>query len=249
MYKKTKIYFVSDAHLGSASDKSSDERETLIVEWLNEIKEDASEIYLLGDIFDFWFEYKYVVPKGFVRILSKLRELHEQGITIYYFKGNHDMWTFDYISEITGAVIKSDYEIKTVCGKKLFIGHGYGLGKCNKKDKILKWFFSRSLFQFLFKILPPFISFSIATSWSKASRKKHDYTKTIDYNEEVLVKYAKTILEKEDIDFFIFGHRHIPFQIKLNENTVFTNVGDWLINYTYAVFDGEKIKIIKKYFK
>ena len=242
MDKKTKIYFVSDVHLGSESRISSEQREILLLKWLDEIKEDASELYLLGDIFDFWFEYKYVVPKGFVRTLAKLRELHDKGIEIYYYTGNHDIWNFGYISEITGAIIKHGYEIKTIGNKKFFLGHGIGLGN-NKIDNFLIWFFNNSFFQFLFKMLHPYIAFKIATSWSKSSRKKHDYTKPIDYNEEFLVKYSKTILQKEHIDFFVFGHRHIPFQIEIGKDTVFTNIGDWLINFTYGVFDGEELKL------
>jgi UDP-2,3-diacylglucosamine hydrolase len=239
-----KIYFVSDAHLGIDSEYSSDTREELLINWLDEIKNDAIEINLLGDIFDFWFEYKYVVPKGFNSFFAKLKELSNSGITINYFTGNHDMWTFGYISKVTGANLIKGTIIQNVNNKVLFMGHGDGLGPYDKKYNFLKIFFKSRFAQFLFKQVPSSLSFKIARSWSESSRNKHDYTKSIDYSDEMLVKYANTILEKEHIDFFIFGHRHIPFQVNIGENTVFTNIGDWLINFTYAVFDGNEMKLL-----
>lgn len=245
MTNKTKIYFVSDAHLGIDNEYSSLFREDLLIKWLDEIKSDATEIILGGDIFDFWFEYKHVVPRGFSRLISKLREISDSGIKITYFTGNHDMWIFDYLPQAIGAELIRGTQIRQINDKFLFIGHGDGLGPYDKHYNFLKKIFSSKFFQFLFKLVHPELSFRIALAWSSSSRKQHNYPKEIDFNEEWLVKYAKTVLEQQHIDFFVFGHRHVPFQMKINENTVFTNLGDWLFNFSYAVFDGEKMELKK----
>ena len=240
-----KIYFVSDAHLGVDHDLTSIQREALLIKWLDEIKKDAIEINLVGDIFDFWFEYKHVVPRGYSMFFAKLREISESGIILNYFTGNHDMWIFDYLPSITGAKLYRGTIKKIVGDKTFFIGHGDGLGPYDKKYNFLKHIFSSKFFQFLFRLLHPEVAFRIALTWSSSSRKNHSYLKKIDYNEEWLVKYAKTVLANEPIDFFIFGHRHIPFQLQLNEKTLFTNLGYWLFNFTYAVYDGEKMELKK----
>ena len=236
-----KLYFISDAHLGVDSCLSSEERELLLIEWLNQIKTDAGEINFLGDIFDFWFEFKYLVPRNFVRLISKIRELSDAGIIINFFTGNHDMWIFDYLPSICKMNIYKKPLIKEINGKFLYFAHGDGLGKYDRKYNVLKKFFSSKICQLLFKILHPSISFRIAMLWSKSSRKKHDYSETINYENEFLVKYATEVLKTQHIDFFIFGHRHIPFQYKIEENVLFTNTGDWLINFSYSVFDGENL--------
>ncbi len=241
-----KRYFLSDAHLGVDSEFTSNQREELMIKWLDEIKQDALEVSLVGDIFDFWFEYKHVVPRGFSRLLAKLRELSDSGIKIKYYTGNHDMWVFDYLPNVIGAELIRSTEIVDLNGKKLYIGHGDGLGPYDKKYNLLKKIFAAKFFQFLFKLVHPEISFRFAFAWSASSRKKHHYPNNVDYNDEWLVKYAKTVLEKEHIDYFIFGHRHIPIKLKLSENTEFVNLGDWLTNFTYAVYDGENL-MLKSY--
>lgn len=241
---KKKKYYVSDAHLGVDSDYTSAQREALLIQWLNEIKIDAEEINLVGDIFDFWFEYKHVVPAGFSQLFAKLKEISDSGITVNYYTGNHDMWIFDYIPKATGANLIRGTEIIKIDNKTLYIGHGDGLGPYDKKYNFLKKIFSSKFFQFLFKLIHPEISFRMARAWSSSSRKSHNYPDKINFEDEYLVKYAKIVLEKEDIDFFIFGHRHIPFQTIIGENTLFTNLGDWLINFTYAVYDGEKLELL-----
>ncbi len=243
MTTRTKIYFVSDVHLGINSEFTSEYRELLLIKWLDEIKTDATEIVLAGDIFDFWFEYKHVAPRGFNRIISKLREISDSGIKITYFTGNHDMWIFGYLPEAIGAELIRGIQIREINGKKLYIGHGDGLGPYDKSYNFLKKIFSSKFFQFLFKLVHPEISFRIALKWSSSSRKKHKYPAKTDFNDEWLVMFAKTVLEKEHIDFFVFGHRHIPFQAQIGDNTVFTNLGDWLFNFSYAVFDGEKMEL------
>lgn len=243
MTTKNKIYFVSDVHLGIDGEYSSEFRELLLIKWLDQIKVDATEIILAGDIFDFWFEYKYVAPRGFYRILAKLREISDSGIKLTYFTGNHDMWIFNYLPQAIGAELVRGTQIREINGKKLFIGHGDGLGPYDKNYNFLKSIFSSSFFQFLFKLLHPELSFRIALKWSSSSRKSHKYPKKTDFNDEWLVMFSKKVLEKEHIDFFVFGHRHIPFQVKIGETTVFTNLGDWLFNFSYAVFDGEMMEL------
>lgn len=240
---KTKRYYISDAHLGVDDKYTSYQRESLMIKWLDEIKADALEISLVGDIFDFWFEYKHVVPRGFSRLLGKLKELSESGIHIKYYTGNHDMWVFDYLPKAIGAELIRSTEIVETNGKKLYIGHGDGLGPYDKKYNFLKKIFSAKFFQFLFKLIHPEISFRIALAWSASSRKSHKYPEKINFEDEWLVKYAKTVLEKEHIDYFIFGHRHIPFKTKIGENTEFVNLGDWLMNFTFAVYDGENLEL------
>ncbi len=243
MTTKNKIYFVSDVHLGIDGEYTSEFRELLLIKWLEQVKVDAAEIILAGDIFDFWFEYKHVAPRGFYRILAKLREISDSGIKLTYFTGNHDMWIFNYLPQAIGAELIRGTQIREVNGKKLFIGHGDGLGPYDKKYNFLKSIFSSRFFQFLFKLLHPELSFRIALKWSSSSRKSHKYPKKTDFNDEWLVMFSKKVLEKEHIDFFVFGHRHIPFQVKLGDNTVFTNLGDWLFNFSYAVFDGETMEL------
>lgn len=243
MKENTKIYFISDAHLGIDNGHTSEYRELLLIKWLDQIKLDATEIILTGDIFDFWFEYKHLVPKGFYRLFSKLREISDSGIKITYFTGNHDMWIFGYLPQAIGAELVREVQVRTINGKKLYIGHGDGLGPYDKKYNFLKKIFSSSFFQFLFRTMHPSIAFRIALKWSSSSRKRHKFPKKDSFEDEWLVKYARSVLEKQDIDFFIFGHRHIPFQVQLSEKTVFTNLGDWLFNFSYAVFDGEKVEL------
>jgi len=243
--KKNKIFFVSDVHLGLNDKISSDVRETMLINWLDQIKNQAKEINFLGDTFDFWFEYKYVVPKGFVRFLAKLRELSENKIVINYFTGNHDLWTFGYLQKECKVNLFRKEIVREIEGKKFFIGHGNGLEDYDIKYNLLKWVFSNPLFQFLFKLIHPSISFWIATNWSKSSHKKLDNKKKNNCNENCLVKYAKTVLEKDHIDYFIFGHKHDPCQIKISKTSSFLNIGDWLKNFTYAVFDGKELSLQK----
>ncbi len=242
--ERAKTYFVSDAHFGADNSTTSEYREALFCKWLDTIKPDAAELYLLGDIFDFWFEYKYVVPRGFVPVMAKLKELSDSGVKIVYFTGNHDMWVFDYLPKVINAEIIRNPEVRTIGGKTFYMGHGDGLGRADHKYNAMKWMFHCRFFQFLFKWIHPDWGCKIALWCSKTSRKKHKLY-TPNYETEFLVKYARTVLETSHYDFFIFGHRHIPYQHQLDENTLFTNVGDWLFNFSYAVFDGEKLDLLK----
>lgn len=245
MIKKTKIYFVSDAHFGIDGQYTSDFREKLMIKWLDEIKTDATELILDGDIFDFWFEYKHLVPRGFACLFAKLRELSDSGIKITYYVGNHDMWTFGYIEQVIGAEVFREAQIREIDGKVFYIGHGDGLGPYDKKYNFLKSIFLSKFFQFLFRLAHPSITFRIALAWSSTSRKRHRYLDKVNFDDEWLVKYARNVLEKKHVDFFVFGHRHIPFQYQIGEKTLFTNLGDWLFNFSYAVYDGESLQLLK----
>lgn len=247
MKEKNNIYFVSDAHLGTPDYYSSLEREKLLIKWIEEVAVDAKEIYLLGDIFDFWFEYKHLVPRGFTRFLGTLAKLTDSGIKIYFFTGNHDMWVFDYLPMETGVEVCREPVIKEYNGKRFYIAHGDGLGPFDKKYKLLKAVFKSSVCQWLFKRFHPSFSFWIAQSWSSNSREKHYLPEHPNFEEEWLVRYSRMVLAQQNIDYFVFGHRHIPYQYKLNEKSTITNLGDWLINFSYAVFDGEELRQYTKY--
>lgn len=238
------IYFISDVHLGVDSDcTESIKREKLLLNFLEDIRDSAQEIYLLGDIFDFWFEYRNTVPKGFTRFLGKIAEFTDAGIAVNFFKGNHDMWTFGYLEGETGMKVFDNSLHKEINGKTFYISHGDGLGPYDKTYNILKKVFRNRILQFLFKLIHPDFGIFLAKKWSSSSRKKHKYSDVINYEDEWLVRYSRSVLENTDVDFFIFGHRHIPFQYKLNDKSTFTNIGDWLKSYSYAVFDGERLEL------
>jgi UDP-2,3-diacylglucosamine hydrolase len=243
-----KIYFASDFHLGVPDKISSLNREKLLVKWLDEIKTDAEAIYLMGDLFDFWFEYKTAVPKGFVRILGKLAELTDQGIPITLFTGNHDMWIFDYLpKELNVTVIREPIE-KTFNGKTFLLGHGDGLGPGDKGYKFIKKVFANPICQWLFARLHPNFGIGLANYFSGKSRVANhikDEQFTGEEN-EWLVQYCKSVLKQKKIDYFIFGHRHLALDIKLNDNSRYINLGEWVKQPHYAVFDGQNLEL-KKY--
>lgn len=246
---KPNIYFASDFHLGAPNYEESLKREKRIVKWLDEISLDAKEIYLVGDIFDFWFEYKHAIPKGFVRLQGKIAELTDNGIEIFVFRGNHDMWIFDYIPKELGVKMVEGNLVKTFGDKKFLIGHGDGLGPGDYGYKFIKKVFANRLCQWAFARLHPNLGMGIANYWSHKSRKVNaGYDeKFLGEENEWLAIFAKDYLKKEHIDYFIFGHRHLPFEIKLNEKSTYLNLGEWINYNSYAVFDGEKLSL--KYFK
>jgi UDP-2,3-diacylglucosamine hydrolase len=242
---KKNIYFLSDAHLGAPRNLPSIEREKLLVKWLYEIANDAAEIYFLGDIFDFWFEYKRVVPRGFTRFLGTVALLSDKGIPIHFFTGNHDLWIDDYLPKETGVIVHRNPIKILIKDKKFFIAHGDGLGNFDKNYKLLKKVFLCKPCIWFFKRLHPNFAICLAHKWSTSSRQKHKLPKQPDYENEWLVKFAQETLQTEHFDFFIFGHRHIPFQFQLNSKSKITNLGDWLINFSYAVFDGNDLHLKK----
>jgi len=241
------IYFASDFHLGSPDEKTSRIRENRIVRWLNYIEPNCSELFLMGDIFDFWFEYKTVVPKGFVRLLGKLAQMSDQGIKIYFFKGNHDMWVNDYFTKELGIQIISDEFEMERNGKRFYLHHGDGLGPGDRKYKFLRKIFRNPVCQWLFSLVPPRIGMGIANGWSSSSRAAGttpdgvSKEKFMGMENEWLAVYAKEVLQKTHYDYFIFGHRHLPLDLRLNENSRYVNLGEWLNFYSYAVFDGNEL--------
>ena len=239
-----KIYFLSDFHLGAPDHVSSLEREKLLVQFLDEIKNDAGEIFLVGDMFDFWYEYRKVVPKGYVRLLGKLGELTDSGIIIHFFVGNHDMWMRDYfLKELKIPVYFKPEEFERN-GKKLFIGHGDGLGPGDHGYKRLKKLFRNPLSKWLFGIFPPIMGISLANYLSRRSRAAGlEEEVFLGEDKEWLLIYCKEVLRKKKIDFFVFGHRHLAIDYRLNKSSRYINLGDWMLYYTYAVFDGAKMEL------
>ena len=240
-----KIYFSSDNHLGAPNHKNSLVREKRFIRWLDSIKEDASAIFLLGDLFDFWFEYKKVVPKGFVRILGKLAEISDAGIPLYFFAGNHDMWMDGYFeNELNIQVF--DKPKKFIINKKHFlIGHGDGLGPGDKGFKRMKKVFKNSFSKFLFRWIHPDIGVRFA-QYLSTKNKLLSGTDDIEYKgeeNEWLVQYCKKIILKEKFDFFVFGHRHLPLDINISQSSRYINLGDWISYFSYAVFDGIDLEL------
>ena len=245
MGSSKKIYFLSDFHLGAPDAAASLIREKKIIQFLDEIKHDAAEIFILGDLFDFWYEYKKVVPKGYVRILGKLAELSDSGIPLYFFVGNHDMWMNDYFQKELNIPVFFEPKEFVYSGKKFLIGHGDGLGPGDHGYKFIKKIFRNKVCQWFFGILPPYIGMGIAGYFSRKSRAQTGQTDEVFLGDdkEWLVLYSKGILAKEHYDFFVFGHRHLPLDIKLNDTSRYLNLGDWIKYNSYAVFDGDEMTL------
>jgi len=244
-----KIYFASDNHLGAPTKEASLPREKKFVAWLDHVKKDAAAIFLLGDLFDFWVEYKNVVPKGFTRTLGKLAEIADSGIPIYYFVGNHDLWMDGYFEEELNIPVYHKPKEFTFNNKTFFIGHGDGLGPHDKGYKRMKKVFTNPICQWLFKrILHPDFAMRIGQYMSVKNKliSGDDDAKFLGNDEEWLVQYCKRKLEDKHRDFFVFGHRHLPLDIDLENNAKYVNLGDWIQYYTYGVFDGENM-ILKTY--
>ncbi|SDS04885.1 UDP-2,3-diacylglucosamine hydrolase [Mucilaginibacter mallensis] len=247
MPTRNKLYFASDIHLGAGSYESSRQREDRFVRWLDSIKADAAEVFLMGDVFDFWFEYKTVVPKGYIRLLGKLAELTDSGVKLWMFKGNHDMWMFDYFVNELGATIITNELVIERGGKKFFLHHGDGLGPGDRKYKILKKFFRSKLCQWLFARLHPNLGIGIANRWSQNSRIVNDKKEDRKvYEQEWLVTYSREVLQTTYYDYLIFGHRHLPLDIQLTDKSRYINLGEWINYNSYAEFDGEQLSL--KYF-
>jgi len=241
-----KIYFLSDFHLGAPDAASSLIREKKIIQFLDKIRHDAAEIFILGDLFDFWYEYKKVVPKGYVRILGKLAELSDSGIPLYFFVGNHDMWMNDYFQKELNIPVYFEPKEFSYNGKKFLIGHGDGLGPGDQGYKFIKKIFRNKACQWLFGILPPYIGMGIAGYFSRKSRAQTGQTDEVFLGEdkEWLIRYSKEVLQKQHFDYFIFGHRHLPLDIKLNDKSRYLNLGDWIKYDSYAVFDGNDMALL-----
>lgn len=240
-----KVYFASDQHLGAPTRAESLVREKKFVAWLDEIKKDAGIIFLIGDLFDLWMEYKTVVPKGFTRTLGKLAEISDSGIPIYFFVGNHDLWMHGYFEEELNIPVYHKPQQYSINGTSFFIGHGDGLGPNDIGYKRMKKIFTNTLCQWLFRWLHPDIGVRLAQYLSvenKIISSKED-VQFISEDREWLVDYCRRKLETQHYDHFIFGHRHLPLEISLNDSSRYTNTGDWVSYFTYAVFDGEQLNL------
>ena len=240
-----KIYFASDNHLGAPNTAESLPREKKFVRWLDQIKEDAAAIFLLGDLFDFWFEYNYVVPRGFTRTLGKLAELTDSGIPVYYFVGNHDLWMRGYFEEELNIPVFHKPQVFELNQKKFFIGHGDGLGPGDKGFKRMKKVFTSPVAQWFFRWLHPDLGVRMAQYFSVKNRLisgDEDVT-FLGEEKEWLVQYAKRKLAQQHFDYFVFGHRHLPLQIDLSTTSKYVNLGDWISYYTYGVFDGVSLSL------
>jgi UDP-2,3-diacylglucosamine hydrolase len=242
------IYFSSDNHLGAPTTEESLPREKKFIQWLDEVKVDAAAIFLLGDLFDFWFEYKTVVPKGFVRVLGKLAEITDSGIPIYFFVGNHDLWMKDYFEKELNIPTYRDPKEFVINDRVFLIGHGDGKGPNDKGYKRMKKVFTFPLFNWLFKWLHPDIGVRLAKHLSVKNKliSGEEDKAFLGKEKEWLALYAQRKLESKHYDYFIFGHRHLPMEIKVGEKSTYFNLGDWISHYTYGVFDGERFEL-KKY--
>ena len=248
MTERNKIYFISDIHLGAPALNNNKEREMLFVCWLDEVSKDAAEIFLMGDIFDFWFEYAHVVPRGFTRVLAKMGECTDKGIPVHYFTGNHDIWIFDYLPSETGVILHRDAFRAEFGGKKFFMAHGDGLDDSDRGYLLLKKIFTSKTMQRLYALLHPDCAFKLANAWSKNSRlAKNTQGPVFDAENEGIYKFALSLLEKEEIDYFVFGHRHRTADIRIGASSRFILLGEWIESFSYGVFDGEKFML--KYYK
>ena len=241
--KRKKIYFASDVHLGLEKFGASLKREKHFVAWLESIRHKAQEIYLLGDIFDFWFEYKQVVPRGHTRLLGKLAEIADSGVPIHFFTGNHDLWVFDYLAEELGVIVHTKPYETELYGKKFFLAHGDGLGPGDAGYKRLKKIFTNKLAQWAFRWLHPDLGMAFGHAWSRKRRYHEKQSVFLGEDQEWLVLFSRQKLQMHSFDYFIFGHRHIPIQLKIADSAVYVNLGDWLSHFTYGEFDGEKFSL------
>ena len=248
MTTNKKIYFASDQHFGAPTVEASKIREQKFVNWLDFIKNDADVLFLLGDLFDFWFEYTQAVPKGFVRVLGKLAELSDQGIEIHFFVGNHDLWMHDYFEKELNIPVYHEPKEFMLNGKSFFIGHGDGLGPEDKGYKRMKKVFANPVSKWFFRWLHPDIGIKIAHYLSVKNKliSGEEDVRFLGEENEWLVQYAKMKLTEKHYDYFVFGHRHLPLEIALSETSTYINTGDWIVHFTYCEFDGGQM-VLKSY--
>ena len=239
------IYFASDFHLGSDGFIASKEREKRIIRWLTSIQDELEELYLVGDVFDYWFEYKSVIPKGFTRFLGKLSELTDGGVKVFFFTGNHDMWMFNYFTEELGIPVYRKPVLKEIKDKKFFIGHGDGLGPGDHGYKILKKVLGNRLCQWSYARLHPNFGLRLMKYFSKISRENEvEELEFLGVDKEWLIAFAESHAIENDVDYYIFGHRHLLLQYGLkNQHSIYYNIGDWLKFQSYLKFDGIEARL------
>lgn len=243
---RDRIYFVSDMHFGADAFGPSIERERKFVAWLDTIADDARTIYMLGDVFDFWYEYKGVVPRGFTRFLGKIAALSDAGVDIHFFTGNHDIWIFDYLPEELGITVHREPLTTVISGKNFFLAHGDGLGDDSLAFRFIRGFFHNRICQKLFSLIHPSFGVWLAHRWARHSRLK-EFSRPVPYlgeEREHLVRFAKRyISEHTETDYLIFGHRHILLDLQLSRRSRMMIIGDWLQYFSYAVFDGRDLTL------
>lgn len=239
------IYFASDLHLGIPDHATSLVREKKFIQWLDAVHKDADAIFIVGDLFDFWFEYKEVVPRGFVRVLGKLAALRDQGIPVYFFTGNHDQWMKNYFQEELNITVYHEAQRLSIAGKKFLVAHGDGLGPGDHGYKFLKTLFRGKFSRWIFARLHPNLGVWLGRRWSKNNRlmSGEDQSEFLGEDKEWLISYAREVLKTEHIDYFIFGHRHIVLDYQLSGNSRYINLGDWIKYNSYAVFDGKNLVV------
>ena len=238
-----KVYFLSDFHLGAPDYVKSLEREKRIIHFLGQAQQDAAHIFLVGDLFDFWYEYKLVVPKGYTRILGKLAELTDTGIPVSFFVGNHDMWMSGYFEQELNIPVYYEPKVFEFNHKKFYVAHGDGLGPGDRGYKFIKKVFRNPVCRWLFGVLHPSWGIGLANYFSRKSREATDQTteRFLGENNEWLIIYSKQILQQQHYDYFIFGHRHLPIDFALKDNSRYINLGDWIRYNSYAEFDGKEL--------
>lgn len=239
----SKVYFISDVHLGAPALSNNAERERLFVQWLDYIRKDAAMLFLMGDIFDYWFEYKKVVPRGFTRTLGKIAEIADAGIPVHFFTGNHDIWVFDYLPTELGIQVHRHEMHAVFSGKRFFLAHGDGLDPFDKGYNLLKKIFTNRFLQWGFSHIHPNLGIAIAQGWSKKSRIAKGEGPPFKEEKEGLYVFAESVLEKEKIDYFVFGHRHLLLDMPVGKSSRYINLGDWIFHFSYGVFDGEKFEL------
>jgi UDP-2,3-diacylglucosamine hydrolase len=247
-----KIYFASDFHLGIPDHDRSLEREKKLVAWLDMARKDASEIFLMGDLFDFWFEYKTAIPRGYARLLGKLAEITDSGIPVHLFRGNHDMWAFNYLTKELNIQLHRDPEYRDFNGKHFYLAHGDGLGPGDNGYKFIKKVFANPFNQWLFRQLHPDFGIRMALFWSRKSRKanvekekrQQDIVLKL-INQRITIHSNALLKQHPELDFLIFGHYHLPLDTTLPGGARQIVLGDWITHFTYAEFDGEKLELKK----
>lgn len=238
------IYFASDMHLGYPSFSEGRERERLFCTWLDSIAPQAEALYLLGDIFDFWYEYRHVVPKGYTRFLGRIAALTDSGIPVHLFTGNHDVWMFDYLPDELGVTLHSEPLLLELGDKRLMLHHGDGLGSADRGYRLMKRCFRSRTLQWLFAhLLHPDLSQWIGHTWSRHSRSSKPLTHPFGGEAERITQFARQTLEHQHIDYFVFGHWHSPVAYPLNDRSTLVVLGDWLVSNTYAQWDGHGLEL------
>ena len=247
--QRKNTYFLSDAHLGAKILKDNKEREARLVAFLESVREDCRALYLLGDMFDFWFEYRRAVPKGHVRFLAELARFADEGVKVHFFTGNHDVWAFGYLADECGVTLHSGQEETEMNGKRFVIGHGDGLNPADKGYLFIRSVFHNRFLQRCFRWIHPDCGIALADAWSSHSRLRGNGQVEADAflgeDKEEIVAYCKRYLQRRHADYFIYGHRHCPIDLPLGGGSRYINTGDWITHFTYARFDGEDVRLLK----